>query len=213
MSVFNSVSSALVYLMLVLMIAGGVLGLAISDTDLFNPWTSKAEAERIGVDTSHQKNIHQEEERRLHADIDNYIEQKRVELEKEKALAKSDLEYQNQKNQIILNLLSVASEGISLAVGFLGVAVPVCLVVVSIGFSIKLTRLSHEEVFTDSDLNNTPNLIEDWKNPTYKQNRIAKAKKNEHLYNQIQKGNIAVRSRLNHRKPITWQDLLKPNDK
>lgn len=196
MSVFNSISNALVVLMVILMIAGGVLGMAVSDTDLFNPWTSKANASRIEVDTTHQQNLYIEEERRVQADNDFYIEQMQVELEKEKALADVEVESLKNQNKILESLRISIISAVSTFLNYLGILSPICLLIISIGYSMKTaSQGARAKLIADKST-----FSEKWKDPNYKKMKIEEAKRYEYLYNRIKQ------------KPVTWQDLLRSQD-
>ncbi len=60
MSVFNSISVAV---LIVLLVAGLVTGLSAAGTDLFNPNTSQAEADRVRAETTHQGVMNELQER------------------------------------------------------------------------------------------------------------------------------------------------------
>ncbi len=87
MSVFNSIS---VSVLIVLLVTGLMSGLFAAGTDLLNPYTSQAEAERISVDTQHQATMNglaeQREQAKTQAEIASILrqqdaEQKRYEAE------------------------------------------------------------------------------------------------------------------------------------
>lgn len=72
MSVFNSLKTSV---LIVLLVTGLITGIALAGTDLLNPITSRATANRIEVDTAHQKAMNELDERLAAAKTDAEVRQ------------------------------------------------------------------------------------------------------------------------------------------
>jgi len=99
MSVFNSVGTPLVVLMVILMVAGAVFGTAISDADYLNPTISSAEANRMDVETQNQQALFEQQQRIAEKQTDAQI----AEIERGQQIAAQqaqlNLERQQQLNE------------------------------------------------------------------------------------------------------------------
>lgn len=98
MSVFNSVGTPLVVLMVILIVVGSIFGMAISGADIFNPAQSAAEANRINVETNHQQAIFEQEQRLSEVQTNAQIEAIQREQEIAKQTAELSLNYEQQFN-------------------------------------------------------------------------------------------------------------------
>ena len=99
MSVFNSVGTPLVVLMVVLIIAGSIFGMAVSGADIFNPAQSAAEANRINVETDHQQAIFEQEQHLAEVQTNAQIEAIQREQEIAKQKAELALTYEQKVNE------------------------------------------------------------------------------------------------------------------
>ncbi|GER79433.1 MAG: hypothetical protein M5U11_16125 [Anaerolineales bacterium] len=86
MSVFNSLKTSV---LIVLLVTGLITGIALAGTDLLNPITSRATANRIEVDTAHQKAMNELDERLATAQTDAEVRQ----IQREQQLL--DAQYQH----------------------------------------------------------------------------------------------------------------------
>ena len=99
MSVFNSVGTPLVVLMVILIVAGSIFGMAVSGADIFNPAASAAEANRINVETNHQQAIFEQEQRLSEVQTTAQIEAIQREQEIAKQKAEMALIYEQKVNE------------------------------------------------------------------------------------------------------------------
>lgn len=76
---------------LILLIAGAIVGLCVAGTDLINPTTSQAEARRMDVETRHLETMHQLEEQRVAAKTEAEIARIRHQQELEEARYQAEL--------------------------------------------------------------------------------------------------------------------------
>jgi hypothetical protein len=90
MSVFNSISAPVI---IVLLLAGLVTGLSASNTDILNPHTSSAEAQRMNMETTHQQAIYQLQERLSAAKTEAEIS----EIQRQQTLLDAQYQYEMQK--------------------------------------------------------------------------------------------------------------------
>ena len=99
MSVFNSVGTPLVVLMVILMIGGSIFGMAISGADLFNPAASSAEANRMNAETENQQALFEQQQRVAEKQTDAQI----AEIERSQQIAEQQaqqaLDYEKQLNE------------------------------------------------------------------------------------------------------------------
>ncbi len=99
MSVFNSVGSPLVALMVILLIAGSIFGIAVSGADFFNPATSNAEADRIAAETNHQQALFEQTERLTNVQTDAQIEAIQRDQKIAEQQAQLSLSYEQQLSE------------------------------------------------------------------------------------------------------------------
>lgn len=76
---------------LLLLVAGLVVGLCVAGTDILNPTTSQAEAERITAETRHLDVMNQLEEQRAAAQTEQEVARIRHEMELEEARYQAEL--------------------------------------------------------------------------------------------------------------------------
>lgn len=93
MSVFNSIS---VSVLLVLLVAGLMMGLSVSGIDLLNPNTSAAEANRINVETAHQQATYELQEQLSRAQTEAEIQDIHRQQDLLDAQYKHDIQLLNQ---------------------------------------------------------------------------------------------------------------------
>jgi hypothetical protein len=93
MSVFNSLS---VSVLIVLLIAGLVTGLAVAGIDLFNPNTSAAEAYQKEIETKHQENLFELQEQLEQAKTEAEIAAIKSQQKNEQQRYEAELNYTEQ---------------------------------------------------------------------------------------------------------------------
>ncbi len=99
---------------LLLLVTGLVVGLCVAGTDLLNPVTSQAEAERISVETRHLDVMNQLEEQRVAAKTEAEIARIRHQMELEEARYQAELAHiaaDQDHYERMLNIKAMASEG------------------------------------------------------------------------------------------------------
>src|SRR5258708_31776503 len=104
MSIFNSVGTPLVILIIVVMIGGAIFGTSVAHAGYLNPDTSRAESERISVDTVHAQAVYGEEERVLEAQTDAQIA--KLNIDSSTYQEQTDLNLAHQKEMQKLELQS-----------------------------------------------------------------------------------------------------------
>jgi len=93
MSVFNSISVAV---LIVLLVAGAFVGLSAASTDLLNPNTSRAEADRVRAKTEHDSVMNKLEEQREQAKTEAEIATIQRQQEAEQKRFEEEMQYIEQ---------------------------------------------------------------------------------------------------------------------
>lgn len=181
MSVFNSVGTPLVILMVILIVAGSIFGMAVSGADIFNPAASAAEANRINVETNHQQAIFEQEQRLSEVQTSAQIEAIQREQEIAQQKAELALTYEQKVNEAklagyesfvsIRNILlwvigAVASIGSLLAIGL--TLVPKAIL------TLRTSVSNTVETGSKNEANNDP-----WKSKEFRKQMIQQARATE----------------------------------
>lgn len=181
MSVFNSVGTPLVVLMVILIVAGSIFGMAVSGADIFNPAASAAEANRINVETNHQQAIFEQEQRLSEVQTTAQIEAIQREQEIAQQKAELALNYEQKVNEAklagyesfvsIRNILlwvigAVASIGSLLAIGL--TLVPKAIL------TLRTSVSNTVETGSKNEANNDP-----WKSKEFRKQMIRQARATE----------------------------------
>jgi hypothetical protein len=98
MTVFNTISGSMVGLLVLLLIGGAVMGLSVSGTDIVNPNTSEAEAERIRAETEHTREMERLAEGLEQAKTEAQINSIRLRQEADQGRFTAEMEYIEQLN-------------------------------------------------------------------------------------------------------------------
>lgn len=126
MSVFNSLN---VSVLIVLLVAGLVVGLSVSGIDLLNPNTSAAEANLMTIEAAHKDALYKLEESKRAAQTDAELRQ----IQREQELLDARYEYEKQRlTQDLANRQRWTDAAINLAV-FFGRAFGLAIVLVALG--------------------------------------------------------------------------------
>lgn len=181
MSVFNSVGTPLVVLMVILIVAGSIFGMAVSGADIFNPAQSAAEANRINVETNHQQAIFEQEQRLSEVQTSAQIEAIQREQEIAQQKAELALTYEQKVNEAklagyesfvsIRNILlwvigAVASIGSLLAIGL--TLAPKAIL------TLRTSVSNTVETGSKNEANNDP-----WKSKEFRKQMIQQARATE----------------------------------
>lgn len=181
MSVFNSVGTPLVVLMVILIVAGSIFGMAVSGADIFNPAASAAEANRINVETNHQQAIFEQEQRLSEVQTTAQIEAIQREQEIAQQKAELALTYEQKVNEAklagyesfvsIRNILlwvigAVASIGSLLAIGL--TLIPKAIL------ALRTSVSNTVETGSKNEANNDP-----WKSKEFRKQMIQQARATE----------------------------------
>jgi hypothetical protein len=94
---FNPVSTPIV---VILLVAGLIVGLSMASIDLLNPWTAGANAARIAAETNHQQTIYTLHEQQKQAELNAYKEQTAIALDKARQKSASDLAFEQRMSTI-----------------------------------------------------------------------------------------------------------------
>jgi hypothetical protein len=126
MSVFNSIN---VSVLIVLLVAGLVVGLSVSGIDLLNPNTSAAEANLMSIEAAHKDALYKLEETKRTAQTDAELRQ----IQREQELLDAKYEHEKQRlTQDLTNRQRWTDAAINLAV-FFGKASGLALVLAAMG--------------------------------------------------------------------------------
>lgn len=128
MSVFNSLN---VSVLIVLLVAGLVMGLGVAGTDLLNPTTSAAEAARTNIDSDHVDAMNKIKERSQAAKTDAEIQQ----LKREQNMLDAKYEHDIQALDLDLEHRDLAFRTWTTILTYFAAAISVSLVIVSFAWA------------------------------------------------------------------------------
>ncbi len=199
MSVNTSVTSALVGLVVVMLVAGLVMGLAFTGTDLLNPRTSEARANEMNQATEYQAQMdaidlehHQWE---LEAQAAAQEEQLHQETEFQGQRQEQELAHQRKRDALRLTLLQIR-EGVLLGAGVLA------LLSVGGGLTFYLVSLGRRAQRLQRD---------PWQSPEWRENMRRLAQANERLLRHLESSRrspdkeVAGGGNGRHREPV-WSE-------
>lgn len=128
MSVFNSIN---VSVLIVLLVAGLVMGLGVAGIDLLNPTTSAAEAARANIDSAHVDAMNKIEERRQAAKTDAEIQQ----LKREQDMLNAKHEHDIQALDLDLKHRDLAFQTWMTILTYFAAAISIAIVIVSFAWA------------------------------------------------------------------------------
>jgi hypothetical protein len=134
MAVTNSITGALVKLVVVVIVVSVALGITMSGTDLLNPKTSAARQREMDAATQHQVQLDALQEQQLTEQIRHQAQNNLFEEQKLAAKNQLDVEYHERKVKLGLELFAIREY-------VLTAAAALSLLIVSIGVSVLLFRL------------------------------------------------------------------------
>lgn len=213
MSIFNSVGTPLVVLMIILMIGGAIFGTAVSDAGYLNPDTSKAKAERMNADTTHALAVYEQEERILQAQTDTQIAKLNTDSNAYQEQTAQNLAHQKEMQLLewqSYQRMAAAKEQFVIIVGYglnFGVILAAILLagsrILLVMRSTKSQSLGRAQGISPA-INPAPASLEPWRLPEYKHQMIKQARENERAFLQaIKDGKV---NSSNHGKAIMTKE-------
>lgn len=199
MSVFNSVGTPLVVLMVILMIGGAIFGTAISDADYLNPATSNAEANQIIAETNHQQTVYRETERLAKAQTDAQIQAIELERQTAEQQAQIALEYERQHNEKKLVAYENFMQMVNMLIWAVGIAVGIAIVLV-VGLKLgpiaiatfRMNKLQHNSMSTSNVQSFVPPL-DPWESREFRKEMVKQARKNEMVLRQVKDNQVSIK--------------------
>jgi hypothetical protein len=191
MSVFNSVGTPLVILMVILTVVGAIFGTAVSGADYLNPATSIAEANRMLVDNNHQLVINQESERLIRAETDAQINTIDREQKAAEQYIEMNLNYQQQYDQKRLVIYENFMNVLTNLVWVIGIAAGLVLVLVVGVFlaakamvTIRASKVPQNSVDPTNSQSQVPSM-DVWQSPEFRELMIRNARNTEAAIRQV----------------------------
>ncbi len=191
MSVFNSVGTPLVVLMVILIIAGSIFGTAIADADYLNPATSNAEADRIAAETSHQQAIFKQTERLSEIQTSAQIEAIQREQEIAKQQAQLSLSYEQQFNEKKLTAYESFMKILNTLLWVFGIAISSAIVLAtgltlgSKALTTRQTKNDQPQAPVKTKIQISSHLPADpWNSEEFRKRMIKNARENENAMRQ-----------------------------
>ncbi len=173
----NPISTTFV---IILLVAGLVVGLSLAGIDLLNPLTSSARAERIASETNHQGQLYKLEEQRKQAEYEAYIRQQKIFEEQQIQRATADLAYQQQMNAFKIRMAAVFAELGQVGLMLVSALFALGLTSISLGFAMRLVRSAPvRPAVPVARLAVQPRQFSLWDDPDYRTREIAKARQME----------------------------------
>jgi hypothetical protein len=173
----NSIGTTFV---IVLLVAGLIVGLSLAKTDLLNPWTSGALAERMAAETNHQEQMYKLEEQQKQAEYEAYLRQQKLLEQQQIQQAADDLAYQQKMNALELHGKAAFAEPGNLALMLISALMALGLVSLLIGFAIRLAHpvLPQSQAQAESGVV-FPEQASLWDDPEYRAFAISLARQME----------------------------------
>ena len=191
MSIFNSVGTPLVVLMVILMVGGAIFGTAISDSGFLNPDTSRAEADRMNADTTHAQAVYEQEERILQAQTDAQIAKVSVDSNAYQEQVTQDLAHQKEMYQLeqsSYQRMAAAKENFMKIIGY-SLSLAVTLAALLLGTSrilqvMRSTPSKSAETTRNMSpaVSRTPVAPDPWRSLEYRAEMIKQARENERAF-------------------------------
>ncbi len=183
MPIFNSVSTPLVVLMVILLAAGAIFGTAISGADYLNPAASNAEARRINAETIHQQVLYQESERLAEAQTDAQIQALEQSVHSAEQEAELALEYQQLRNETQLSAYETLMNTINNMVWLLGIVSSIALIL-AVGLKLGLRIISAMRINnlgsqSPSKSKEVMPSIDPWQSREFRKRMVRQARQNE----------------------------------
>jgi hypothetical protein len=216
MSVFNSVGTPLVILIVIIMVGAAIFGTSIAGADYLNPATSQAEAVQIIAETSHTQAVYEQEERVLKAQTESQIAKLNVDTNAYQEQVAQNLAH--QKGMQLLELethqrMAAAKEKFMIIIGY-GLSFAMILAAILLAGArilrvIRSTKSKGPE--KPQEISPTANHAsaawDPWQLPQYKRQMIQRARENEKTYLQaIKNGKLNAGS---HNQPMTGDEYEK----
>jgi len=185
MSVFNSVGTPLVILMVILLVAGAIFGTAISGSGYLNPATSNAQAVQMNAETVHQQAVFTQEERLAQAQTNAQIQTIDRQQKATEQQIVMNLNYEQQGNEKRLILYEKLMNVLINILWVIGIAAGLVLVLVvglSLGSKAIVTIHASKKTRNSVDTTNTQSpvpSIDIWQMPEFREQMIKNARNNE----------------------------------
>lgn len=182
MSVFNSVGTPLVVLMVILIIAGSIFGMAVSGADIFNPAQSAAEANRINSETEHQKEIYKQAERLMEEETNAQVAALQLDQTVAEQEAQVAIEYEKDYNEKKLAIVDMFIQSVDELLFILAIGLSIAFIVVAgLVFAPKaivtLRKPSTNSAKVSVEVPIYP--ADPWKSKEFRKQMIKRARQNE----------------------------------
>lgn len=201
MSVFNSISAGV---LIILLAAGLITGMALSGTDILNPQTSMAEANQMNVEAAHQQAIYAQEERLADTQTNAQIQT----IVRQQSMADVQAAYDREMLALrVRNRERTAAAWLQIAV-WMGAAFSVSLVIATFLWvgSKAIANVKNGPASPVSGIGITQNNMPDpWRSEEYRRARILEAKRRE------QTEHLEALSREQEELYRRMQSLSEPN--
>jgi hypothetical protein len=217
MSVFNSVGTPLVILVVIIMVGAAVFGISIADAESLNPSISLAKANQINAETEHAQAIYEQEEQVLKVQTGLEIIKSIVDANVYQQRAGQSLVHQKEMQQLELQsyqrvtaakeqFMIIIGYGLSFAIVLAAILLAAGLILWVIGSTKSKSPEKTQEISTAP--NNTYAPLDPWRLPQYKQQMINIARENEKVFLQtIKAGKLNSSSRDQTMTKDEYQNL------
>ena len=191
MSIFNSVGTPLVILIVIIMIGAAIFGTSVASADYLNPESSQAEAGRIQAETNHAQAVYEQEERVLITQTDTQITKLNVDSIAYQQQVALNLAHQKEMQQLesqSYQRMAIAKEKFMIIIGYgLSFAVTLAGILLAGGRLLQAIR-STKSKSPEKTQETTPatlhpsNPLNPWHLPQYKHQMIQQARENEKAF-------------------------------
>ena len=191
MSVFNSVGTPLVILVVIIMVGAAIFGISIADAESLNPSISQAKANQINAETEHTQAVYEQKEQVLKVQSGLDIIKSIVDANAYPEQVAQNLAHQSEMQQLEQQSylrMTAAKEQFMIIIGYgLSFAIILAVILLAAGRILQVIRStkskSPEKTQEISGApNNTYSPLDPWRSPQYKQQKIKKARETEKAF-------------------------------
>lgn len=180
MSVFNSVGTPLVVLMVILMIGASIFGMAISGADLFNPATSNAEANRMNAETENQQALFEQQQRIAEKQTDAQIAEIELGQQIAEQQAQQALDHEKQLNEKKTAAYEEFAQILNKMLWTLGIALSGAIVITPMLAVTSKTVVAMKTASVLNPANHFSNFpVDPWTSQEFRKRMIKQARENE----------------------------------
>jgi hypothetical protein len=190
----NPVTSAAVMIVVVLLVAGSLLGMSLGETEVLNPFSAKGQLEDTQRQIQRQAQLDE-------IDIRYYKQERAKQAEVQKALYDQEIEFQRKQKQQALVEQGERHELQMKLSTMLAVVAALAALLVGVGLTFYLLMRGKQ-----AQVQPQPVLSDPWASPEFRKQMRDLARVNECLSRQVREAERAKTDGDGHHDVETWDD-------